>query len=283
MTVSVSSKWGYGALGALFGGAAILGGRRLYGDYQARRRFRAFVPEESSERFDPRVVESLPEPVKRYFLHAIEPGALIPPAARFEVYGEMRFSKEDAFRPLRADAIIAPPRGFVWRAVVGHGARRFDGVDWLDGDEAGVEFYAVQALPVANQHGVDITRSAAGRLAAESILAPAALLPSRGVRWEVEGPDSIRATQRIAGEPHSVTLVLDGAGRVLNASLLRWGNLTEDKRLSWIPFGVDVVEERTTQGITYPSKVSVSWWYGAAQQFEFYRASLEAVPFLDPR
>lgn len=270
---------GYGIAGALFGGAAFLAGRRFYGDRVIRRRFRALTPEPSSERFDPRLVEGLPEPVQRYFLHALAPGAPLDPAVRLRVRGEMRLSKDDAFRSLTADAIVAPPRGFVWRATVGEGRGRFEGYDWLEGDEAGVEFYAVHALPVAHRRGLDVSRSAAGRLAAESILAPASLLPSRGVRWEVEAPDTIRATLRIAGEPHSVTIVQDEAGRVLRASLLRWGDLTADKRPSWIPFGVDVDAERTFEGITYPSSVRVAWWYGAPQHFEFYRAELEAVPF----
>jgi len=72
-----------------------------------------------------------------------------------------------------------------------------------------------------------------------------------------------------------VTLVLGEAGQVLRASLLRWGDLTVDKRFSWIPFGVDVDAERTFAGITIPSSVRVAWWYGDAQHFEFYRADMD--------
>jgi hypothetical protein len=236
---------------------------------------RSLLPARSEERFDPKLVEELPEPVRRYFLHALAPGASLDPAVRLDVRGQMRLSKEDAWRPLEAEALLSPPRGFVWRAKVGSGRGRFEGYDWLDGEDAGVEFYAVRAVPVAHARGQDVRRSAAGRLAAESIMAPASLLPSRGVRWEVEGPDAIRATLRIAGEPHAVTLGLDETGRVLRASLLRWGDLTVDKRFSWIPFGVDVDAERTFEGVTIPSEVRVAWWYGAAQHYEFYRAEMD--------
>jgi hypothetical protein len=257
---SLGSRIGLGIVGTLFGGAAFLVGRRLYGDRVVRKRARALLPSPSNETFDPAMVADLPEPVKRYFLHALAPGTPLEPGARLTARGQMRLSKDDAWRPMEAVSLLCPPRGFVWKARVGSGRSRFAGYDWLEGEDAGVEFYAIGAVPVAHSRGLDVRRSAAGRLAAESILVPASLLPSRGVRWEVEGPDAIRATLRIAGEPHAVTLVLDAAGRVLRASLLRWGNQTVDKRHCWIPFGVDVDEERSFGGVTIPSSVRVAWW-----------------------
>lgn len=268
----------YGVTGTLFGGAVILAGRRLYGDRVIQRRRRALLPRPSEGRFDPRELDDLPEPVARYFRHALAEGAPLDPAVRLAIRGEMRLSPTDAWRPMEAEALLAPPRGFVWKATVGTGRGRFTGYDWLEGEDAGTEFYAIGAVPVAHARGLDVRRSAAGRLALESILSPAALLPSRGVRWEVEGPDAIRATLRIAGEPHTVAISVNDAGGVRSASLLRWSNQTKDKRFTWIPFGVDVDDECSEGGLTIPSRVRVAYWPGTEQRFEFYRAEQRIVP-----
>ncbi len=268
----------YGVTGTLFGGAVFLAGRRLYGDRMIQRRWRALLPRPTSERFDPRSLDDQPEPVARYFRHALAEGAPLDPAVHLKIRGEMRLAPNEAWRTLAAESLLAPPRGFVWKSSMGGGSSRVTGYDWLEGEDAGVEFYAIGAVPVAHARGLDVRRSAAGRLAIESIMAPASLLPSRGVRWEVEGPDAIRATLRIAGEPCTVALAIDEAGAVRSANLLRWSNQTKDRRFTWIPFGVDVDEERSFEGITIPSRVRVAYWHGTEQRFDFYRAEHQILP-----
>ena len=83
---ALAKRIGLGIAGTLFGGAVFLAGRRLYGDLVIRRRMRSLLPVRSEERFDPKLVEDLAEPVRRYFLHALAPGALLDPAADTTVY-----------------------------------------------------------------------------------------------------------------------------------------------------------------------------------------------------
>ncbi|UQA59660.1 DUF6544 family protein [Polyangium aurulentum] len=269
---------GLGAAGAALGGALLLGGRRMSADREIARRIRALTPPPSKDRFDPRSVADQPEPVRRYFLHALAEGAPLDAAVRLSMRGQIRLGVEGAWKRMRAEEIVAPPRGFVWRVWAGEGLMRMTGADWLEGGSAGVRFFALGVVPVAHASGFDVDRSAAGRLALESIWAPAALLPERGVRWEVEGPDAIRASLRIAGEPHSFTLGLDDAGRVRSVTGLRWGSLVENEPHAWIPFGADVDDERTFNGVTIPSAVRVAWWHGTARVFEFFRAEVEVLP-----
>lgn len=269
---------GLGALGAALGGAALFGARRMRADREVARRMRALTASPSKERFDPRSVADQPEPVRRYFLHALAEGAPLDTAVRLSMRGQIRIGVGGAWQRMRAEEILAPPRGFVWKVLAGEGLTRVAGADWLEGGAAGVQFFALGFVPVARASGFDVDRSAAGRLALESIWAPAALLPERGVRWEVEGPDAIRASMRIAGEPHSLTLALDDAGGVRAVTGLRWGSLAEKEPHSWIPFGADVDGERTFGGVTIPSAVRVAWWYGTERVFEFFRAEVEVLP-----
>ena len=266
---------GAGVISTVFGGAALLAGRRIYGSRVIKRKARSLALPSCPGRFEPRLVDGLPEPVQRYFLHALANDAPLEPAAHFGIVGDVRFSAQESFRSAVVDALIAPPRGFVFRATVGAGRNRIDGYDWLDGDDAGAEFYAIGALPIHHRRGRDVHRCAAGRLAAWSIFVPASLLPSRGVRWEVEGPNTIRATSRIAGEPRAVTLELDDCGRVRGASLLCWCDQTADHRYSWIPYGIDVDAERTFEGITIPSSIRAAYWYGTDRRFDHYRADID--------
>jgi hypothetical protein len=60
----------------------------------------------------------------------------------------------------------------------------------------------------------------------------------------------------------------------------RWGNLTPDGRYAAIPFGVNVVSERTFGGYTVPSEVRVAWWHGTDRAFEFFRAAIVQAAFL---
>jgi hypothetical protein len=269
---------GLGAVGVALGGALLLGGRRMRADRETERRIRALTPAPSKARFDPRSVADQPEPVRRYFLHALAEGAPLDGAVRLSMRGQIRIGAGGAWKRMRAEEILAPPRGFVWKVWAGEGLMRMTGADWLEGDRAGVRFFALGVVSVAQASGFDVDRSAAGRLALESIWAPAALLPERGVRWEVEGPDAIRASLRIAGEPHSFTLGLDDAGRVRSVAGLRWGSLVDGEPHAWIPFGADVDEERTFGGVTIPSAVRVAWWHGTERVFEFFRAEVEVLP-----
>ena len=165
----LSVRVGYGIAGALFGGAALLAGRRFYGDCVIRRRFRALTPEPSSERFDRASSRARPSPCSVTFCmrSPLERGSIwprvfpcgaicgSPRTTRFERCGPRRSSRR------RGGLSGRPP----WARVV----RASTVMIWLEGDDAGVEFYAVHALPVAHRRGLDVRRSAAGRLAAESM------------------------------------------------------------------------------------------------------------------
>jgi hypothetical protein len=272
---------GLGLGGAAVGSAITLGARRLRAEAEVARRRRALEGPSDVPRayFDPAVVTELPEPVQRYFLHTLAPGAPIGAGVRLTMRGELREGPRAAFRPFKAEQVIVPQRGYLWKAWIGGGVPAAS-VEWLDGDRAGARTFPLGVWPSAEVEGFDRERAAAGRLAIEAILAPGALLPGRGVRWEVEGPSAVRATLRVAGEPQAVTLALDAAGRVRTATLLRWSDRTEDGRYTWIPFGIDVDEERSFGGVTLPCVLRAAFWYGTEKRCELYRAEITAAEVL---
>ena len=75
---------------------------------------------------DPRALDRLPEPARRWLALAVDPGA--PPSASVELamHGEIFLGK---WRRFRAPQVIAPGLGFVWTAVVGSLPMRITGHD----------------------------------------------------------------------------------------------------------------------------------------------------------
>ena len=51
------------------------------------------------ERFDPSMVDDLPAPVRRYFLHTIQPGTPLVRAVRLEMDGRMRLGADQDWMP----------------------------------------------------------------------------------------------------------------------------------------------------------------------------------------
>jgi len=205
----------------------------------------------------------LPEPARRYFRHAIAPGTALATTVRLEMTGTMRLGPQAPWLPFEARQILSPHRGFVWRATVGRGLRTFVGGDQYAEGRGAVRFWLWGALPVVRAGGGssarDVARSAIGRMAAEAVWAPAALLPSRGVRWTSPSDEAAVAAFGIDREPVEVALTLDPAGAVRRVQLARWGNSTDDRRYAAIPFGAGVTADTRFGGYTIPTELAVSW------------------------
>ena len=115
---------------------------------------------------------------------------------RLRMHGALRLVPGGRFLSMRAEQIVAPGRGFVWKATVGPWYFRVVGHDAYAGGEGRMRWKLWSVLPVARAGGPDVARSAAGRLAIESIFVPSALLPSAGVSWEPVDDATARATIR---------------------------------------------------------------------------------------
>jgi hypothetical protein len=221
------------------------------------------------------MVSDLPAPARRYLLHAIRPGTPLASSVSFLMSGTMRLKPEQEWMPMKARQIIAPPKGFVWRADVGEGLMRFSGGDHYADGSGRVRFWLWGIIPLVQQEGPDVSRAAIGRLACETIWLPSSLLPQRGVKWEALDGESARATMKIGEETITLDLFIEPDGRLREIRTMRWGDQMEDGDFGYIPFGGRVLEERAFGGYTIPSRVSVGWRLSTDRYFEFFRAQIE--------
>ena len=158
--------------------------------------------------FDPRELESLPAPVRRYLQVALRPGQPVVVSARVSTAGEFLLDVEKRrWAPFTADQLftVTPP-GFDWDARI----RMLPGLNVFvrDAYRQGVGHLRAEAaglVKVANvPQSPDLARSELLRWLAEAPWFPTALLPSQGVRWEAVSEDRSRATIEDRGVKASV-------------------------------------------------------------------------------
>ena len=229
------------------------------------------------QRFNADMVAALPAPVQRYFLHAIAPGTPLATSVKLKMQGQFRLGDDKPWLPMQAQEILTP-KGFVSKAVIGRGFQ-FKGADYYFNNSGRMQFKMWGLIPLVNVDSSDTTRSAIGRLGAEFIWLPSALLPSMGTTWKAIDDNTIQASLQIDGEPVTLTLVIDADGKVLQISLPRWGDRTENKTWAYIPFGSKCEAELHESGFTIPYKMSAGWWFGTERYSEFFQATIERAEF----
>ncbi|PMB15120.1 DUF6920 family protein [Fischerella thermalis] len=225
------------------------------------------------------MVASLPSPVQRYFLHAIAPGTPLASAVTLEMSGSFRLGEDKPWVPMQAKQRISLLKGFVWQATVGRGLSQFVGADYYIKGTGRMRFSLWGLFPLVNAHTHDIARSSLGRLAGEFVWLPSALLPQQGVIWQAIDERTVQASFVIDDEPVTLTLIVDSDGKVLQLSLPRWGDATEDGSWNYIPFGVEFQAEQQFGGFTIPSQMNAGWWFGTERYLEFFRATIAKAEF----
>ncbi|MBD2433108.1 MULTISPECIES: DUF6920 family protein [Fischerella] len=225
------------------------------------------------------MVAGLPNPVQRYFLHAIAPGTPLASSVTLEMSGSFRLGEDKPWVPMQAKQRISLLKGFVWKATIGRGLSQFVGADYYINGTGRMRFSLWGLVPLVNAHTHDIARSSIGRLAGEFVWLPSALLPQQGVIWQAIDERTVQVSFVINDEPVTLTLVVDADGKILKLSLPRWGDKTEDSSWHYIPFGVEFQAEQKFGGFTIPSQMNAGWWFGTERYLEFFRATIAKAEF----
>jgi hypothetical protein len=229
----------------------------------------------SGEIFTEEMVSGLPDVARRYFLHAIRPGALLASRLHWQYSGSLKPGKDLPWMSLGAEQLLAKDRGFVWKAKAWKGPLMLTATDhYLDG-EGRMRIALCGLVPIVNATGPDLSKSALARFVAESPVLPPALLP--GPHVQIDGIDEshFRATVSLHGETTPITLRVGQEGQLEETVLQRWGNLTPDGSYGYIPYGATALEEHTFGAYTIPTRMAGGWWYGTEQYLEVVRLSVD--------
>jgi hypothetical protein len=244
---------------------------------QARRDWAVLQAETAgAPTFESWQADPLPGPARRWVRHAIVPGTPLLRSVVLTTHGQIRLG---GWRRFDAVQVLAPMEGFVWAARAWLGPVPVRGFDRYRAGVGEMRWRVLKTFSVMSGSGPDITKSAAGRLACEFVMAPAAALDPR-VRWKPVDDHQVIATLPVGGENYDVTLSVASTGALTRVTVERWGN-PGNGAFGRHPFGVECGREITFDGFTIPAWVQGGWWPGTERwaDGEFIRFSVEDALF----
>jgi hypothetical protein len=264
-------------LGLLIGLGWLARGRRLRAARAARIHDVLLQLNVSGDTFSPASLQGLPDPATRYLRHALAPGAPLARSVDIHMTGMLR-ARDDDWVPFEAHGRICAEQGFLWQSRIAVMRRlSVSGVEWLLGDDAGLQYVLAGWWPVLERRSLEFARSAAGRMLTELVWLPSALTPQRGAHWQQGDADRAVVTPNNGSAPLTVVVAEDGGLR--EASMVR-RRLTRDGTVVVSPFGVAVEEEARFGEFKVPVRLAAGWGIGTDDWQDFMRARVDDLRWL---
>jgi len=223
--------------------------------------------------FERGTTDDLPVAVRAWLHRSIAEGTPLASTGWLRMRGQIRLG---TWRSFTATQVLTPGVGFVWAATANVAGLPVLGYDKYFHGAGEMRWRLGGLIPLMSARNSDITHSAAGRLAIESVFVPTAY---RGAEWTGDGSGA-RATWSIGDRHETVGLEIDDDGRLCGAVMQRWGN-PDGAAFGRYPFGVTVESEATFGGITIATRVRAGWWWHTDRQAagEFFRATITEAAF----
>lgn len=236
-----------------------------------------FAPAAAGRMFHLEHFAGLPQVTQKYLEHAIAPGTLLANAVRLRMHGEIKLKR---WLPFTAEQVIRRDGGMIWKATVRMFGLPIRGFDRLIDGEGAMHWRLLGLIPIMSASGADITRSAAGRVAAELIWLPSAMCADE-TSWVPRDASHAQARISVARITTEVDLGVDDDGRLQSIALQRWGN-PEGAEFHNVAFGGIADREQTFDGYTIPTRLRVGWYFGSARfesEGEFFRVTVDDARF----
>jgi hypothetical protein len=118
-----------------------------------------------------------------------------------------------------------------------------------------------------------VSRSSAGRAAAEAVWVPTALLPRFGVTWAAADAHHLTASWPLDDLQLKVHYTLDDNARVRSVAVDRWGDPDSPGTFGVHHFGHELTRYSAVDGVTIPSAGRAGWFHGTDRwrEGEFFR------------
>ena len=222
--------------------------------------------------------DALPMAARRLIQRSVPANAAYATEVRLAMRGEIKLNR---WMPFSATQRLVGGEGFSWNARAGGSLVGFSGSDSYWDGQGKVDFRLWGLLPVARASGADVSRSAVGRLAAETVVwLPQVLRSTNRAAWDHLSDESCRVSLTVHGEEFPILLTVDSSGQLCEVEMERWGN-PGGGDYSLIPFGATFDGWSQFGGVTIPSSGTVGWWWNTDRQAdgEFFRFQIVDASF----
>jgi hypothetical protein len=268
--------------------AAGIGAMMLIGSWRWQESTRALHGRMASARvpvvpasYDPRELEGLPPPVRRYFRAVLQEGAPLVAAAGVEHAGSFNVSETgERWKPfISTQRVVTRRPGFVWSARV----RMAPGMSLFVHDA----YVAGEGVLAARLFGLvkvmeqppspELAHGELMRFFAEAAWYPTALLPSQGVVWEPV--DGQRAAATLRDGATAVRLVFAFDDRGLISSVRSEGRYREvDGAQVPTPWQGRFWDYRRRDGMLVPLEGEVAWLLPEGSR-PYWRGSIRRITY----
>jgi hypothetical protein len=228
----------------------------------------------STEIFQPESITHLPETARRYLEHAIAPGAKLASAVRFWMHGEIKL--EHKWHHFTAEEVVCWDRGMIWQAKTWINGLPISGADRVVDGIGHSQWKTFGLVSVVNETGVDVTRSAIGRMQSESVCLPSVLCHP-DITWTEIDTTHVKANFTALGEQAELWLGINRFGVLENLKFLRWGNPAGGEH-HYVDFGGVVDADAKFGDYTIPTRLNIGWFFDGERfesEGEFFRCTID--------
>ncbi|MGY4784670.1 DUF6544 family protein [Rhodococcus opacus] len=216
---------------------------------------------------------NLPPVARRWITHAVAEGSPMARSGQLHMTGQIRLGR---WRPFSATQILVPGTGFIWVAATKIGGLPVHGYDRFSDNGGEMRWRLGGVIPMMSARGPDVTESAAGRLAGESISVPTSFPLAR---WsDGRNPTETTTTWTVNGHEETVHLEVADDGTLRGLHMQRWGN-PDGHGFGRHRFTVTIDSERTVAGMTIPAQLRAGWGTVDTPGGEFFRAEITDAAF----
>ena len=224
------------------------------------------------------MTQNLPTAARCYLQHAIAPTARLASAVRLRMHGTIKLQR---WLPFTAEQVIRSDGEMLWQATVSRFGLPIRGYDRVVRGEGAMQWKLLGLFTVMASAGPDITRSAIGRVQAESLAWLPSALYSSDVSWT--GVDMAHAHVRRStrGEVSELDLTVYDDGRLKAVTLPRWAD-PDGRGFRYVDFGALAEEEATFDGYTIATRLRVGYYPGTARfesEGEFFRVTIDHASY----
>ncbi len=228
----------------------------------------------SNQVFHPKLLTALPDPAHRYLEQAIAPGTPLASAVRLWMHGEIKLGGK--WHSFKGEEVICWNRGMIWRATAWMNGLPVLGADRVVDGVGAAKWKILGLFPVMQASGEDTTRSAVGRVQAESVWLPSVLC-NPAITWTELNASQVQANFTSLGEPAKLTLTVNGQGVPEQFNFSRWGN-PDGGESHYVDFGGIAEASKTFDGYTIPTQLRAGWFFGSERfksEGEFFHCTID--------